>query len=146
MGANEYTFRIGNKAAETWTEEGVQDLFDQMYSNAKTNESLLCFNDVCKSVGYRFSHIEYFIKKFPVFENYKIDIQQELISRINKGALVGDFVPAPSIWRFKQLGERDESTHNLKNNGGSFNDVSSLSTDELIARANAVKKLNESPS
>ena len=60
-------FEIGNKAAEKWTEDEVFNLFENMYLNSSIDKDILCFSDACKSIGYRDSHVDYFIKKFPVF-------------------------------------------------------------------------------
>jgi hypothetical protein len=100
-------FQIGNKDAEKWTVENAYDLFEEMFLNSEEDNNILCFNDACKSVEFRHSHIEYIIKKFPVFEDYKKDIQETIISRINKEALTNNFNSTASIWRMKQLGERD---------------------------------------
>lgn len=120
MNGIETRFKIGNKEAEKWTFEEVEKLFEQMYELALSDPTILCFQGACLAVNYRSSHVDYFIKKFPVFENTKKDIQNVIIDRVNKGALLGDLVSTPAIFRMKQLGEVDESTTNMKNNGGSF--------------------------
>ena len=80
-------FEIGNKEAEKWTEDEVYSLMEQMYENANVDSEILCFSDACNSIGYRDSHVDYFLKKFPVFEDHKKDIQKRIVSRVNKGAL-----------------------------------------------------------
>lgn len=100
-------FKIGNKDAEKWTEEEVLDKLEEMYDNSSNDDNILCFKDACISVGYRDSHIDYFFKKFPVFEFYKKDIQSVIVSRINRNALRNKFNATAAIWRMKQLGEKD---------------------------------------
>jgi hypothetical protein len=140
MNGIETRFKIGNKEAEKWTFEEVEKLFEKMYDLALTDSSILCFQGACLAVNYRSSHVDYFIKKFPVFENTKKDIQNVIVNRVNEGALKGTLVSTPAIFRMKQLGEVDESNYNMKNNGGSFETtVSQLSTDELVKRAEALK-------
>jgi hypothetical protein len=140
MNGIETRFKIGNKEAEKWTFEEVEKLFEKMYDLALTDSSILSFQGACLAVNYRSSHVDYFIKKFPVFENTKKDIQNVIVNRVNEGALKGTLVSTPAIFRMKQLGEVDESSYNMKNNGGSFETtVSQLSTDELVKRAEALK-------
>lgn len=82
--------------------------FSLMIENTKTDDSVLCWQDACHSIGWRCSKVEYWVNKIPIFENLKKDIQNIIISRVNKGALKGDYQPTASIWRMKQLGELDE--------------------------------------
>ena len=113
-------FEIGNKAALKWTEEEVRSTFNQMMVNATDDESILCMQDAIASVGLYKSSVDYLIEKFPDFGTLKEDINSIIISRINKGALLGTYVSTPSIWRMKQLGEKDSSEVNHQNDGGKF--------------------------
>ena len=126
MNGEETRFKIGNKAAEKWSEEEVEKIIFDMRDNAETNDSVLCLQDAIRSVDLYSSSLNYLIDKFPVFENIKKDIQDIITARINKGALMGDFVPAPAIWRMKQLGEKDEQELNHKNNGGKFESTTNV--------------------
>lgn len=108
MNGEETRFKIGNKAAEKWTEEETEKIMFQMLENAKTNNEILCFQDAVLSVELYPSSINYLINKFPVFKDIKEDIGGIIIARVNKGALKGDYNPTASIWRQKQLGETDE--------------------------------------
>ena len=101
-------FKIGNKAAEKWTEDEVEKKMFQMLENAKNRSDILCFQDAVLSVDLYPSSINYLINKFPVFNSIKEDIGSIIIARVNKGALQGDFNPTASIWRQKQLGEKDQ--------------------------------------
>lgn len=113
-------FEIGNKAAEKWNEVEVRKIFIQMLENACKDEQILCLQDAIRSVGLYMSSINYLIDKFPVFESLKSDINNVIISRINKGALTGGFNPTAAIWRMKQSGETDQQQINHQNNGGKF--------------------------
>jgi len=107
-------FKIGNKEAEKWSKEDVSEIIEKMYANTEDDEEILCFSDACKSVGFRDSHFDYLMKKFPVFESTKKDIQKRIVSRINKAALNNDKNVTASIWRMKQLGETDKvENHNI---------------------------------
>lgn len=94
--------------------------FKEMYENAKTDDNILCFQDACMSIGWRSSKVDYWAKKIPTFGSLKTDIQNIIVSRVNKNALFGDFNATASIWRMKQLGEIDKQETNLKNDGGKF--------------------------
>lgn len=134
-------FETGNKEAEKWTEEEVYKLFEDMYENAKSDDAILCFSDACLSVGYRDSHVDYFIKKFPVFEVHKKDVKKRIVSRINKEALQNNYNPTASIWRMKQLGERDEkyvdqTTQGEKLNAVTINTLNPEGAKDLIDKLN----------
>lgn len=113
-------FEIGNKAALKWTEDDVRSIFEKMLHNTKHNDDILCIQDAIMSVDLYRSSVDYLLDKFPVFGKIKEDINDAIISRINKGALTGQFNPTASIWRMKQSGERDTSEINHQNNGGKF--------------------------
>ena len=100
-------FEIGNKAAEKWTEEEARLALEEAFLNAWKSKDILCVQDAFMSIEMRPTTAHYLINKFPVLEDIKKDINDVVISRINKGALEGDYQPASSIWRMKQLGERD---------------------------------------
>jgi hypothetical protein len=102
---------LGNKFGERCPNVVLRKLA-QMYNNAKNDNNVLSFQDACFSVGWRPSKIAYWTSKLKAFELFKKDIQDAIISRINKNALVGDFNATASIWRMKQLGETDQQTVN----------------------------------
>lgn len=95
--------------------------FLEMYRNAENDDEILCFQDACKSIGWRSSKVDYWVHKIPVFENLKKDIQNIIISRINKGALTSNLQATASIWRMKQLGEIDEKSVNQKGSVINYN-------------------------
>ena len=143
MNGEETRFKPGNKAAEKWTEWEIEHVFEKMYLNACQDEKILCFSDACKSVDFRDSHIDYFIKKFPVFENTKKDIQKRIVSRINKGALEGDYHATAAIWRQKMLGER-EVQHVEQTNTNLNVDLNDQERAEALARVkNGLKEFDD---
>ena len=97
----------------------------EMYENAKKDPKIRCFHDACQSIGWRDSKVDYWIKKIPIFETLKKDIQKAIVSRINNGGLDGNFQPAMSIWRMKQLGEVDskEINQNVNDQRKNLNDI-----------------------
>lgn len=124
---NATSFQLGDKAAEKWTYDEVEKIMHQMRENAKNNNDVLCLQDAIASVDLYTSSLNYLLDKFPNFENIKKDIQDLIIRRINKNALEGDYTPAASIWRMKQLGERDTQYQETKNE----HHVSTKNIDEL---------------
>ena len=109
-----------NQKNNTKSRKVVIRKFMLMLENAKVDDNILCFQDACQSINWRVSKIDYWIKKIPKLSMYKKDVQDTILSRINKKALLGQHVPAPAIWRMKQLGEKDEQKINHQNNGGEF--------------------------
>lgn len=106
--------------------------FSEIIENTKTDENILCFQDACLSIGWRSSKVEYWVKKIPVFENLKKDIQDIIISRVNNNALRNKFNATASIWRMKQLGEKDKQEIDNKSSDGSMSpiDLTGLSEEE----------------
>ena len=139
MNGEETRFKIGNEAALKWTEEKVSDIFAKMVENTKNDAKILCLQDAIMSVDLYSSSINYLIDKFPVFENIKKDIQDIIISRINTKVLNNEFNPTASIWRFKQLGEKDEKVIDNKSSDGS---MATVKLDPEAAKA-VSKNLDE---
>ena len=112
------TFQHGNQAAATWTEEAAVNLLLYMCDFAMHDDDVLCFTDACVKSGYSPSHVAYLVKRFPVLEDIKKDVQNYIASRINKGALTGGYVATPAIWRMKQLGEKDQQFQEVTGKDG----------------------------
>lgn len=89
--------------------------FSQMIKNTYDDENILCWQDACMSINWRDSKVNYWCGIIPVFATLKNDIQNIIISRINKNALNNDFNATASIWRMKQLGEKDKQEIENKN-------------------------------
>ena len=104
-------FEIGNKAGEKWTEDAVYDIFSRMLKVAESDDDVLCMQDVLKHPDIKLyrSGLDYLTGRFPEFGKYKRDIQDAIISRVNRGAIKGDFAGTPAIFRMKQLGEEDRT-------------------------------------
>ena len=116
MAISSTSFKQGNKAAVKSPKIVIRK-FKQMYENCKTDKNILCFEDACNSIGARGSKVDYWVNKLHVFETSTKDIQNTITSRINKGALTGEFNPTASIWRMKQLGERDSQNIDYTSKG-----------------------------
>ena len=101
-------FEEGNKAAEKWTYEEAHAILTKALETTVLDNSVLCVQDAFFAVKLRPTTAHYLIKKFPDLEDIKRDINDRVISRVNKGALEGDYNSTAGIWRMKQLGERDQ--------------------------------------
>lgn len=99
-------FEAGNKSAKKNPKVVARKLFE-MLRLAKTDDSILSFQDACAKIGWRDSKVNYWCNTVPVFATIKTDIQNSIIARINTGSLTGKFNTTASIWREKQLGEKD---------------------------------------
>lgn len=119
MGVSPTSFKHGNTARAV-PPRIVLGKFKEMIELAKTDSSILCWQDACHAIGWRCSKVEYWVNKNPVFEKLKEDVKSHIVSRVNSKALKGDFSSTPSIWRMKQLGEKEEQTIDHRNNGQSF--------------------------
>jgi len=121
---NPKPFIEGNKAAEKWTKEEAIKIMNQILHNSIKDNKILCLQDAYLSVNMMNSTFYYLLDKFDVLGNYKKDIQDIIISRINKQALKGQFNAASSIWRMKQLGEKEKSEQDINLNGTGSIDLS----------------------
>lgn len=136
---NKTSIKKGEKLAEVWTEEKAIELFEGIRYNAEVDDNVLCLQDAYLKCTVYGSTFHYLIEKFPFLEKYKKDIQDIVVARVNKKALEQEYNATASIWRMKQLGEKDkqEITQdiNVKNN------VSTMTTEELLLRAKAAKEV-----
>lgn len=139
MAKNETSFKKGNKAAVKSPKIVIRK-FAEMLKNAQSDDDILCFYDACMSISWRHTKVDYWVKKLPVFDTFKKEIQNAIVSRINKKALKGEFNPTASIWRFKQLGERDEKVIDNKSSDGS---MTPKATDLSKASSETLKKLRD---
>jgi len=119
-------FAIGNEDAKKWDEEAVKKIFIQMLENTANDEKILSLQDSILSVDLYSSSINYLVDKYPVFESIKKDIADVIIARINNKALNNEFNATASIWRFKQLGEKDEKVVDNKSSDGTMSPNSSI--------------------
>lgn len=107
-------FQKGNKLAQEWNLENALPRFEDALEYAETNDKCLCLQDAIYYSGIPYSTFDYLAESQDVLGIIKNNIKSAIIRRINKNALDKN-LPAPSaasIWRMKQLGERDEQTIN----------------------------------
>lgn len=109
---NKTSFKLGDKAAEKWTFEESENVFKEILTEARKNTcKWYSIQEVVLENNSLIPHrtFYYLLEKYPILQSYKKEINDLIIARVNKGALLGDLVPAPAIWRMKQLGETDRT-------------------------------------
>ncbi len=111
-------FAKGNKDAEKWKESDFEDILNICYKVAKENPNdFLSMADIVlyakDELGVPSRTFYYLVEKFPVLQSLKEDLNLLLIARVNKKALFSDYNATASIWRMKQLGEKDLSSVNM---------------------------------
>lgn len=137
-------FKIGNKAAKKNPRIIIRKMLE-MLEKANSDNTILCFQDACYAANVRNTKIDYWAEKNAVFGKLKKEIQNSIIRRINSNALKGEraggYAGTASIWRMKQLGEKDQlaNTDTKVNLTVNNSPISEEPTDELIKRAQAVK-------
>ena len=97
----------GNRYAEKHSIEEWKDIFEDIYKKAIKGKYLSLQQAFIES-DVRPSTYKWLVNKYEVLANIKNDIADAVAMKINKGGLNGDFNPAMSIWRLKQLGEVDK--------------------------------------
>lgn len=109
MIGNEKTqFKKGNRDAEKWSLEKAEELFNKALDYAESSKECLCMEDAIYNSNLPYTTFYDLAKKHTVLNNLKKDINRAILRRINKKGLNGEFNPAMSIWRLKQLGEQDK--------------------------------------
>jgi len=112
----------GNDYARKWTEDEAKVAFIDGVEYATNNEECLCIQDVILYIEMPSRTFYDLTKQFEVLQSIKEDMHTAIIARVNKGSMHGDYPPAPSIWRQKQLGESDQQNINVTSNGKSLPD------------------------
>lgn len=109
----------GNQFARKYKLEEVIPLFEQSLKEAAKNSCLHVYTAI-KASGIPLRSFMHLCNEHDVLQDIKEEINFLILERINKGALKGDYVSTPAIWRMKQLGEHDESKIDHTNDGGKF--------------------------
>jgi len=111
-------FKKGNKAAQAMSDEAMENMFHEMieYAMDDANEAL-ALQDVYLKFNMGKSTFCYRCSKNENLAELKESICDAITARVNRGAMKGEYVPSPSIWRLKQLGEKDSSSINHNHSG-----------------------------
>ncbi len=118
----------GNKNAQKYTLKEWIDKFEQVYDNAASGkydslQRAWIENDI------RPTTVKYLVNTYVELSNIKEDIANAIVATINTKALKGDFQATASIWRMKQLGEKDQQYQEVK---GTFTPPSYDKDDEKL--------------
>lgn len=127
----------GNKYTQKYTEEDAIPIFERMAEFSKT-EDCLCIQDAFLHVDLPSSTFYYLVDKYEVLESIKRDIMANVISRVNRNGLKGNFNATASIWRMKQLGEVDSREVTQTNI-----DVAPLTPEEVKEAKDNLKGIEE---
>jgi hypothetical protein len=130
----------GNKYAQEWTFENALPRFEDALKYAREDNTCLCLQDAIIQSGIPSRTFYYLVDNHEVLQNIKQDMNDVIISRINRLALdVHVPCPAsPAIWRMKQLGERDEQ--HIVQTGTMKQEVSVTSKEAQKEVDNLIKK------
>jgi len=85
----------------------IMRILQEIRSIAEFDKTITSWQGACLKSGFRVGKMDYWANKIPVFGALKKEVQQILIARLDYLALTGTFNVTASIWRQKQLGERD---------------------------------------
>lgn len=99
---------LGNKYNEKYTLEKELPIFKGILEEAKKGKYLSIQEAVMHS-PYGRRDFYYICERFKDLHSIKEDINDTIIANVNRKALEGDYNPTASIWRMKQLGERDKT-------------------------------------
>jgi len=108
-------FKEGNKAHEKWTHEEALNIFNEMLTFAMDDELVVSVQQAYIEYGIPSTTYYYLLDKFPELASIKKGINDIIIARVNKGAINNEMNPTASIWRMKQLGEKDTQYQENKN-------------------------------
>lgn len=97
-----------NKYAEKYTLEDAEKIFNEILKLSIESEDVLCIQEAVIKSGIPRSTFYALCKKHKVLDNIKKEINDAIISKINRQALTSKYNPTASIWRMKQLGEKDK--------------------------------------
>jgi hypothetical protein len=97
----------GNRYAERHSVKEWLNIFEKVYDKSLTGKYLR-LAEAFMDFDIRPSTYKFLVNQHKELASIKEDIKEAIANRINKKGLNGDFNPAMSIWRLKQLGEQDK--------------------------------------
>lgn len=142
---NETSFKEGNKAAEKWTLEEAERVFNEMLKtlqetnrpvmevieNERTGAKSIFINpstlylsmhQFINDMDYKgimpYRSFYHCLGKFPVLHEIKKQMSEIVLNTINVLGMTGNASPTMVIWRSKQLGEKDISRQEITGKDG----------------------------
>tara|TARA_R110000765_G_scaffold379421_1_gene470419 strand:- start:252 stop:629 length:378 start_codon:yes stop_codon:yes gene_type:complete len=112
---------IGNKHNEKYTLESELPIFQDLLERAQ-NGDFYCIQEVVMKSPYSKQIFYYICDRFIDLDSIKEDINDCIISVINRKALDNQANSTASIWRMKQLGEKDQQYQDHTSKGEKMQD------------------------
>jgi hypothetical protein len=109
----------GNKYNEKYTLESELPVFEALIVQAKAGE-FLCIQEAVMLSPYTREIFYYLCGRFEDLDTIKKEMNDIIISIVNRKALTGEFNVAAGIWRMKQLGEKDTQHQEIKADSALF--------------------------
>ena len=129
-------FKTNNKAAEKWTFEEAENAFEAILKKARDEGcKWLCIQEAVLDNKDMMPHrtFYYLLEKFPVLRDYKKELNDIILSKVNRGTMEGEYPSAPGIWRMKMLGER-ETTETINTTTNINVDLNEEQKEEALNR------------
>jgi len=99
----------GNRYTQKYTEDQAIELIVKAAEYAINDKECLSVQDAVIHINIPHSTFYDLADKHKVLDNIKKEINNAVIARINKGALLNKMNATAAIWRSKQLGEADKT-------------------------------------
>jgi len=112
----------GNRYAERHSVKEWIELFEKVYEKALTGKYLR-LAEAYMDFDIRPSTYKFLVNQHKELASIKEDTKEAIANKINKKGLNGDFNPAMSIWRLKQLGEEDVTKTDVTTKGKEINNT-----------------------
>lgn len=111
MSSKDTQAKPGNKLAEKFSEQEAVELFESLIVKAIDNDYYSIYEVLIENRDWiPRSTFYYLIKKYPVLDSKKKELDTVIMARCNRGAILKDLSTPMAIWRLKQFGEVDKST------------------------------------
>jgi len=114
-------FKHGNKAAEKWSKEYAEKVFNEMLDFTNERKDIFSIQEAYIEYGMPSSTYYYLLDRYPVLDSIKRGMNDIIIARVNSGALKNKLNNASAIWRMKQLGEKDQQYMDNRNTNKNIN-------------------------
>ena len=112
----------GNKYNEKYTLEKEKPIFEDIIERAKKGE-FLSIQEAVMNAPYTRQIFYYLCDRFEDLDSIKEELNDVIVAIVNRNALEGTYNATASIWRMKQLGERDEKHQDITTNGSSIQSI-----------------------
>jgi len=115
----------GNQYFKKWGDDELTDAFLDVLHYAETVKD--CIHLVTAIKGFiPPSTYHLYASKNSALERIKKDTMAIIAERVGTGAMRGEYKETSSIWRMKQLGEKDEKYQDITTQGDKVNNAPSI--------------------